>query len=586
MNATLKRMGISAVSVAVAAAIWLPTMHLVFRPAASDLFSKDGVAPLPRQLANRHLYLWTDPASRQRELAKMRAVNAEWDFMGRSFLAWSLANMALRDPAVRPEALPAIDAIIDETLAIERTKGMYTFLMPYATSRPFVQKPERSQFVDGEIALMLAMRCAVEDKPAYREALRERVAIMVARMEASPSLSAESYPDECWTFCNTVSLAAIRTADWLDGTDHSGLARRWVANAREHLVDPKSGLLISAYRLDGGRIYGPEGSSIWMATHCLALVDEPFAREQYDLACREMGGRLLGFGYAREWPRGMDDHMDVDSGLVIPGVGGSVASSGLAFVAGGPVRRHRLRPRPCRQPVPGGVPHPGRRPPALCRRKPGGRRRRPLRTLARTHVGQGERPAAMKETPEKQGARHAVARGGHPPQPPAPAAAADLGAVADPGRRHRPDLCGLPRDGPAGGRLYGLRHGREPHPRRRPGRGRLRRPLPGNGRGLPHPGHRRRHPCGAGAAGESRDDPRRSRTALGGSAELRLPYACECFQRVTCCHEWRQSGHCSAIRRRPLYWACIPRCPQCGQTSSVARQVRPLSLLLLIPHPR
>jgi hypothetical protein len=27
----------------------------------------------------------------------MRASNAEWDFMGRSFLVWSLANMGLRE---------------------------------------------------------------------------------------------------------------------------------------------------------------------------------------------------------------------------------------------------------------------------------------------------------------------------------------------------------------------------------------------------------------------------------------------------------------------------------------------------------
>jgi hypothetical protein len=335
MRSQLRRMSISAVSLVLAAALWLPTMHLLFRPAVGNLFAKDGVAPLPRQLAAQHIFLWTDPDSRSRELAKMRAVNAEWDFMGRSFLVWSLANMALRDPPTQPEALSAIDAVIDETLAIERDRGMFTFMMSYGTARPFVQKPERSQFVDGEIALMLAMRCAVEDKPAYREALRQRVAIIVGRMESSPSLSAESYPDECWTFCNTVALAAIRMADWLDGTDHSDLSRRWVAYARSHLVDPETGLLISAYSLNGGCIYGPEGSSIWMATHCLALIDEPFAREQYALACRYMGGRVLGFGYAREWPRGTSDHMDVDSGLVVPGVGGSVASSGLAFVAAG-----------------------------------------------------------------------------------------------------------------------------------------------------------------------------------------------------------------------------------------------------------
>src|SRR5206468_2320170 len=116
------------------------------------------------------------------------------DFMGRSFLAWSLANLALAEPARRDEALAAIDRIIDETVALERERGPYTFLMGYARAGEFKVGPPRSQFLDGEIALMLGLRCLVADRADYRALLRERVAVMVARMEKSPVLSAESYP--------------------------------------------------------------------------------------------------------------------------------------------------------------------------------------------------------------------------------------------------------------------------------------------------------------------------------------------------------------------------------------------------------
>lgn len=330
-----RRWLVAGTSLALAAAVWLPCLHLAYRPSEAELFAPAGVAPLPRRIANYHLHMWNTPQLLQRELAKMRTANAEWDFMGRSFLAWSLANMALRDPALKPSALAAIDTLLDNTLVLERDQGLYFFLMPYARYRPFVQTPARSQFLDGEIALMLAMRCMVEDKPAYRVALRERIRIMVDRMEASPTLSAESYPDECWTFCNTVALAAIRVSDRLDGTDHGDLIRRWVETARAKLIDPDSGLLVSAYQLDGTTIYGPQGSSIWMACHCLALVDEPFARQQYDLARGCLRGSCLGFGFAREVPRGTRHPMTVDSGLVVPGLEASVGSSGLAMVAAG-----------------------------------------------------------------------------------------------------------------------------------------------------------------------------------------------------------------------------------------------------------
>src|SRR5206468_3433141 len=80
-----------------------------------------------------------------------------------------------------------------------------------------------------EIALMMAGRCVVAAKPEYRPLLRERVELMVERMRKSPVLSAESYPDECWTFDNVVALAAIKIADALDGQDHSDLVRDWLA---------------------------------------------------------------------------------------------------------------------------------------------------------------------------------------------------------------------------------------------------------------------------------------------------------------------------------------------------------------------
>lgn len=77
---------------------------------------------------------------------------------------------------------------------------------------------------------------------------------------------------------------------------------------------------------------GPEGSSIWLVAHCLDLIDSEFAREQYDLARRQLGRTLGGFAWAREWPPTWKGPMDIDSGAVIPYLDISAGSSGLAFV--------------------------------------------------------------------------------------------------------------------------------------------------------------------------------------------------------------------------------------------------------------
>jgi linalool dehydratase/isomerase-like protein len=315
-----------------AAGVWLPCLHFFYRPSASEFSHSGAISPRARALAERHLELWTDPELRAREVAKMRGSNAEWDFMGRTFLVLALANMALREPAQKARYLEVMDRIIEETLRLEREEGIYFFLMDYARGRDWVAQPARSLFVDGEIALMLGMRRLVEEKQEYQPLLRERVAGMVGAMRRSPVLSGESYPDECWTFCNTVALAAIRVADALDGTDHSAFLEAWVRTAKSRLLHPESGLLVSSYTVDGEPMDGPEGSSIWMAAHCLQLVDPQFAGDQYRRAREELGREFLGFGYAAEWPRSWQSGGDIDSGPVVPLLDISPGASGLAFV--------------------------------------------------------------------------------------------------------------------------------------------------------------------------------------------------------------------------------------------------------------
>src|SRR6185312_9196613 len=204
----LKRIAIGLVVLLVAVTIWLPCLHLVFARPVTTFRQTEGLSPKAQELAGRHLQLWTDPATRQKELDRMRASNAEWDFMGRSFLVWSLANMGLRDPASKPLYLKTIDQIIDETLRLEKEKGMYFFLMSYASASKYVMKPERSLFLDGEIALMLASRRMVEEKEEYKSLLTERINIIAEEFSRSPNLVLESYPDECWMFDHCLALDA------------------------------------------------------------------------------------------------------------------------------------------------------------------------------------------------------------------------------------------------------------------------------------------------------------------------------------------------------------------------------------------
>ena len=327
-----RRFGLTLLSLIVATAIWLPSLHFLFRPQLSSFRQRDAIAPKARELANRHLHLWEDPSARQAEVARMRSSNAEWDFMGRTFLVLSLANMALDEPAQRERYLKVIDSILDETLALEREKGMFFFMMDYARAGSFKAQPARSVFLDGEIAMMLAARQRVARDPRFDQPLQDRVDAIVQSLSQGPVLCGESYPNECWMFCNALAVAAVKMSDRIDGRDHSQFINQWLATVKEKLNHKESGLLVSSFTYDGQPIDGPEGSSIWTVAHFLNFVDPAFARDQYTRARAQIGRSILGFGYAKEWPPTWVGPMDVDSGPIVPIVGASAGSSGQAVL--------------------------------------------------------------------------------------------------------------------------------------------------------------------------------------------------------------------------------------------------------------
>jgi hypothetical protein len=314
-----------ALTLLAAAALWLPNVH--------RLHELDGAARsrLVGGLVERQLS--ADVA----DTARMRVVNPEWDFMRRTYTVLALANLALGEvaPVERARLLARIDAIVDETVRDDEARGAEHFLLPYARRGPFEDPAARSLFVDGEIVMMLAARELVAERPSARPIAQARAARLTRTMRRSPTVSGESYPDECWTFCNTTALAALAMLDRVDPRDaaeHRALAAAWMQYARTNLVDPRTGLLVSSYTYRGRTLDGPEGSSLWMSAHNLLVVDEAFARDQYARARRELSGSALGYAWAREWPRGVPMHPDVDSGPIVPWLDASAGSSGLALL--------------------------------------------------------------------------------------------------------------------------------------------------------------------------------------------------------------------------------------------------------------
>jgi hypothetical protein len=326
---------LSVVCLAVSTPLWLAVVHVLFVPndAESDGTRRSVISDRAKGLRDRKLDSLERHASHDTEVGLMRSNNPEWDIMCSTFNVLAFANLALHEPRERARYLGLMDGIIDETLEARRAHGAQHFLLPYWRRAPYVASPMRVLFVEGEIAAMLGARLVVEERPELRSRLEEQIARVVDQMREGPVLSGESYPDECWTVDNAFALVAIRLADVVLGQDHAELLARWVAVARERLTDPQTGMLVSEYTWDGRHKDGPEGSSIFLVAHLLQVVDEGFARDQYDRARQALGFEIAGFAIAREWPASWPNVTDIDSGPTIPLVGANAGASGLAVLA-------------------------------------------------------------------------------------------------------------------------------------------------------------------------------------------------------------------------------------------------------------
>jgi hypothetical protein len=317
-------------AVIVAGAVWMPNAHRCFptrTPADDDATTAALVRPFEKGFSDA-------------DAREARRDNPEWDLMGRLYLALLLADRALAKPETREDSLAALDRVIADTEATIAREGQGAFMLPYKDAKPWVAHERRSVFVDGEVLMMQAARALAADEPAPPSAY-ERAAAIERAMRESPTLSGESYPDEAWTFCNTTALAAFAMLDASDANPtsaaarHDELAEAWLSNARAHLIDPRTGLLVTSYTRDGRVLQGPEGSSLFMVVHNLAFVDEAFARDQYERSRAALVKNVLGFSYAEEWPPHDGDaaaREDIDSGPVVPVFHASAGASGLAVL--------------------------------------------------------------------------------------------------------------------------------------------------------------------------------------------------------------------------------------------------------------
>jgi hypothetical protein len=149
-------------------------------------------------------------------------------------------------------------------------------------------------------------------------------------MRKYPHRHIETYPGETYPPDNTVGAASLRVADMTLGSNYKKLVDEWVQESKKIEYSPY-GLIVFQIDIKTGQpLQDCRGSNIGWNSFFMPLVDESYAKVQFERFKKYMLHRNIGFAAFREYPQGGWFRMDRDTGPVIFGFGGTATGFSVA----------------------------------------------------------------------------------------------------------------------------------------------------------------------------------------------------------------------------------------------------------------
>lgn len=255
--------------------------------------------------------------------------NAEWVFGTAQMAALGYGQQAQTDPARKEEALQRMDRAIDALMsdhgrAFDRGKWREDPLETLGSG-----KGHAAWLGYTNLALSLHRQLVPDSKwAALNDQLSDAIA---ARVLAEPSGVFETFPDERYPVDVAAGIASLILHDKVSARDHVAAIAHWQTAFGRDQRHPESGLIYQSTDASALPTDFPRGSGTFLASWFLSFADPTLACDLYAdgrTALYERVGPIAGM---REYPRGQDGRMDIDSGPIVAGLG--VSSTGFAIGA-------------------------------------------------------------------------------------------------------------------------------------------------------------------------------------------------------------------------------------------------------------
>lgn len=242
----------------------------------------------------------------------------------------ALTNLAFRDPAERARARDAVHRMLGRLLSGEIRR--YDVLWWGEDAIESLDGPNGHIGYLGHLNLTLGCYLLLGgDDPEMRELFQRVSAAIAHRIDTSASFHAESFPGWTYTADNVVAILSLRLHDVALEPRYGDVTARWLAFTRATLLDPDTGMMRYHVTKAGAAAGTARGvlqawNSMW-----LPLIDEAFARDQYERMRTNLLARtrIGNFEAIREYPRGKVGPTDLVSGPLIFGL--SPTATGFAM---------------------------------------------------------------------------------------------------------------------------------------------------------------------------------------------------------------------------------------------------------------
>lgn len=271
----------------------------------------------------------------QNVIARMPSIlgeqfQGEWALYSCSMFSAALVNIAKLYPETKDEALTTIDSLINIVLSPE--------LRRYDTVR-WGEDPLET--LDGDnshisylshLAWMIGGYKSIGGGKQFDALYDDVCRTMNRRMTSRENLCLETYPRE-HIYIPDVLVAVVALSYYSEQHNgkYSKTVEKWIDVVRTNCLDEKTGLIPSfTTEYLWKNIYPVKGSYTALSCYYLTLIDEEFAREQYDRLKQYFLKKHPVFGIREYYNKRNLLAADVDAGIIIF----SLSPTGTAFSVG------------------------------------------------------------------------------------------------------------------------------------------------------------------------------------------------------------------------------------------------------------